>query len=858
MSNNPGDTRRVQFLLTNLLLLVIFILGLVLLVAVYPVLLAPVSTSTPTITFTRQPTRTLTFTPTITLTPTATHTPRPTFTPTVTFTPSSTPTPTLTPSPTSLATLTPARPLAFSGSYLLIDWSVERADYLVSLMGNYPNTLSAVARGNDDSGYYQAFQYSVFALREALLRYPDAPQAQNWRWQLAYDLAQLNDAQTGQYYADLIVEALNRGEAPLNQLYVWFQQQEPRMGLYMIQSPPPEGYSASFLVEVRAVPAGEEDVPSSGSAFLWLRQSTAGEFQAEVLVSSFDFVHKIQASWIVADLDGLASDGDEVAIYYSTPRDKFTLDGPYVFDLSKAPAHELPFLTPQGLFNVGMEYQNRWAVVKDAAGQGNLAFQSTVFPPCPLKITRQYRWNGLYFELTHEQYELLQVQYQSGETIPGLGYCRLLVDIAAANWGPSAVVSLMESLLPVWPPQKDERGQPFAPDARDEWLYRLGVEHALLGDKEAAQHYFDQVIQTPILPNSRWIEPARSFLAAFQNPEDIYRVCSASSACDASFALTYLVDHAPPGMDLLTYLRQSGVNITSSAYFDFDQDGQDERWITVRHRPGERLEFWILAAYSGGFKAVHVGNVDSNPPTLELLSEVFVREDSLDLMPVAFLEGRVAFSLRRVPGTRSPFVVFVPLRSEYPNRFLEGLLAAENSIFAGNDPAQVRDQLLQLAESPGLICVNTWSCDPYYYLLGLSYELLGDKPKAVEAYHRLWSDYSTSPYTIMARLKLESLPVYPSATPTPSVTPTATLTPTPTITGTPPTATPTSTHTPTSTSTGTTSTATHTSTPTATSTPGTHTPTLTGTPSTPTPTLTPTATPTPTPTNTPTPNPYPD
>jgi hypothetical protein len=62
--------------------------------------------------------------------------------------------------------------------------------------------------------------------------------------------------------------------------------------------------------------------------------------------------------------------------------------------------------------------------------------------------------------------------------------------------------------------------------------------------------------------------------------------------------------------------------------------------------------------------------------------------------------------------------------------------------------------------------------------------------QAVEAYLTLWRNYSRSPFTIMARLKLkgEGISV---ATPVPSGTPSPTPSPTPTITGTPPTPTPT-------------------------------------------------------------------
>ncbi|MDD5466273.1 MAG: hypothetical protein PHS96_00550, partial [Anaerolineales bacterium] len=47
----------------------------------------------------------------------------------------------------------------------------------------------------------------------------------------------------------------------------------------------------------------------------------------------------------------------------------------------------------------------------------------------------------------------------------------------------------------------------------------------------------------------------------------------------------------------------------------------------------------------------------------------------------------------------------------------------------------------------------------------------------VTTYVRLWWDYTKSPYTTMARLKLRSL-IKPTATPTMTATPTVTTTPT--------------------------------------------------------------------------------
>lgn len=873
MAQKTTTLRQVPFLIVNLFLLVVCILGLVLLVVVYPVWLAPAPTYTPTHTFTPRFTDTPTSTPSLTLTPTITRTLRPTFTPSITPTPSVTPTFTPSPSPTSLASLTPARPFTFAGRYKLQDWSPEHADQMVVLLSDYPNSLSTAARGEANEGYYRAFRFSSFALREALLRYPAAPQADRWRWQLAYHLTQQNDPQAGEYYAEYLATALNRGATDISQLYLWLEQQEPRLALYQVGTPTPAGYTASYLVELRALvaesapstatparrsPLPEGSQPSAGSAFIWLLRAESGEYQSQVLVSRFDFAHHIRAGWIVADLDGLQADGDELAIYFSAMSGEYAVDAPYVFDLSKVPAGELPFLPQEDIFDVGMEYENRWAVVKDDYGMNHLAFQTTVFPACPVRITLAFRWNGMYFEPIDQEFELQRDSYLTGAPFSSLAYCRLAADIAANHWGPAAVVSVMEAVLPDWPPQKDEQGRPLPADARDEWLYRLGVQHAMLGNQDAARHYLQQVIQTPILPNSRWIEPARAFDTTYQEPDDIYTACLAAQFCDPAFALSALIAQVPTGQDILAYLREKRVALVSSAYFDFDLDEENERWFTVRHQPLSRLEFWILARSLDGIHALRVGIVDTNPPVLEQLEATYVRSDALHLMPVVFLESKTALSLQHLPGSNQPYVVPVPLRTEYPNRYLERLWVVESNLFAGMDPSQVRDDLLELAISPGLICENTWSCDPYYYLLGLAYELAGEQDKAIEAYHRVWSDYSTSPFTIMARLKLLLIPSAPTLTPTP--TQTSTITVTPTITATPgeatQTPTVTSTLTPTSAETQATSTNTPTPTQTATGTQLTSTPTTTGTP--PQATHTPTQTITPTPTPTDTEVPYPD
>ena len=101
------------------------------------------------------------------LTPTNTTTPSPrfTFTPKPTRTPTFAQTSTASATPTLLPSLTPAFPSEHNDQYELVLWTPELADQLIEILEIYPDTLSSLARGDDNQGYYDAIQYALFAPR---------------------------------------------------------------------------------------------------------------------------------------------------------------------------------------------------------------------------------------------------------------------------------------------------------------------------------------------------------------------------------------------------------------------------------------------------------------------------------------------------------------------------------------------------------------------------------------------------------------------------------------------------------------------------------------------------------------------
>ncbi len=814
------------------------VIGLIL----YPLLFAPPAAPSAPPTKTLRPTFTPSPSATLTLTPTASFTPAPTRTLAYTLTPSRTPTAPNTPPPPGLPTLTPARAAVLASAYTLRPWNAEQADTMARLLSGYPNTLGLSAQNN--RAYALAYRFPILAWKEALLRFPNAPQATSWRWGLAYDLAQAGSIEAGEQYAILLAQALNQDETDIPALYDWFRQREPRLALFMTQIDPPDGYLGSYVVELRG---------QGGSAFIWLRQAPSG-YQATPLYTRFDVPAQLTANWLVADLDNNPLNGEEIAISFSNRADQFSVDPPLVFNLSQVPARPMPFYPQSKIFNLGLEYENRWVARLAPTGGSQLVFSASVFPACPVRVEHTYTWNGNTFTELQRSYtfEIADLGELPAET---LAACQVIAQHAALAWGPQAAIALMEPLTP-WLGEAQTVLDPSTPAADlDAWRHQLGVLSALAGDDKAARDHFNQVITHPSVADSPWAASAQEFLRIYQSPGDIYRACIATPTCDAAEAIRLLVRQTPAAQNAFVTLTQGGLNPNASGYFDFDGDGERERWFTTRHRPRQLSEFWILARAASGWAALRVDTVEAIPPQLETLDEAYIAEEGLTLQPAAFLENRLAFTMRRAPVSQQPYLVQVPLRKEYPNKFFLPLAALERGLFLGHDPKGIKQDLQNLQDYPGLLCAPTWTCDSYYYLLGLAAELSGDEKAAVAAYHKLWQDYSRSPFTVMARLKLEGSGFSHTATPTPSATPgapTITGTPTigpsltPTFTGTPPTATP-----GTPTITGTPPTATP-GTPTVTGTPPTATPgtpTVTGTP----PTATP-GTPYPVDTTTPYPN----
>jgi hypothetical protein len=694
-----------------------------------------------------------------TLTPTPSHTPtlRSTFTPEATRTPTISPTSTVTPLPTLLPSLTPAFPSEHNDQYKLVHWTPELATQLIDLLEVYPETLSGFARGADNQGYYDAFSYAIFSQQEALHRFATAPQARDWLWQLAYNLARTSDPAAGEVYANIITQELNSGQVTLDGLYRWGLDRTPQVIIEVIPLDTPSGDLSSNLVKVRA---GE-----NGSSFFWLIEKPNGYINFP-LTSDFNFIQPSGINYFIVNL--LGTNNTVVGIYPTEVYDSFNYVTPSIFSLDQQPPVELGYENISSPA-IGPEFTNNWEPIEPGTGEGVLQFEDVIFAACPVTVNHSYRWIGNIFSF-------LEASYHIEPDLDLLGYCEVVVNHALNVWGLEPTIQLMETLLPSWPPESTTTGGEYPQDALDEWRFRLSLYHGLLGNWAESTGYANTIVSNPASPDSRWITPAAEFLAIYQDQRDIYKACLPSTYCDPGLAFKSLAATITPQEypDLINILENSGVTVRSSGYFDFDNDGDSERWVVIRHNPGTPLEFWIMKPHETGIYAIFVDTIETDAPRLTYL-------EPISEPPIVKIDPDITFQLVKQGPDQEPVVVMVEqeviFASDRTGLELDYL---EVTLFTGGDPAYVQQELLILRTSPHFTC-SYLLCPRFLYLLGLASELANDERAAVNAYLELWREYIDSPYATMARFKLIS-----KITPVPTFTPTITQTPTatPTLPGT--------------------------------------------------------------------------
>jgi len=740
-------------------------------------------------------TRVFTFTfvpsPTATNTSTITITPRPTWTLRPSATVTETPTPTSTLTPTLIPTITPAKAAQLNTFYELKPWDLSEQERTIELL-----KADTILQNSNDS-----FEVLAFAQGEANLRFPEAVNAIEWRWDRAYNLIRIGDPQAMALYADLIQSAIVSGQARTSDLPTWFAQYDTRLNLQTSSLTPQPGELSRSLIEISG----------PGSAYFFLIETPNG-VNIYPLINDIDFDQPHENSFLYDDLTGDSS--PELVIYRRTSPGDTQQIHPHIYDLSIEPPVTRP-IQDQIPTDFGLEPRVEIVVLADSGGTNQLQLTHTLLPACPTKVTQQFIWDGTIFTLSPLLYGLVPISNQEA-------YCEIVLDTASTQWGPEATIDIALPLLDIWPPATDIQGKTYPPDAYDELRYRLGILYALAGQSSEAFRYLNEIVNSPITPDSTWIIPAEEFLSIYHNPQDLYKACQQAQFCNLSDAMQTMV--ATSGLDdtqqVLSYLQNNGVTIRSSGVFDFDLDGEDERWVIIQPKSQSKLEFWILSNGAEGVQAVFV-------QVLQGSESLPYYHEPTGSTPVVQFELQQGFIFRRLLDTHEAYIEWVDVEYARPTIILDEYTNAVNALMDGADPKRIQNDLLELLNSPRFKgdCIAFNICDQFHYTLGFVHNLNDEFGNAIDQYLWVWRNYPKSSYTTLARLKLDYFPL-------PTYTRTPIKSPTPTRTQTPSSATPTTTRTVTPTTTI----------------------TLTSTPTF-TPTLTSTITPTETETSTPTTNP---
>ena len=607
-----------------------------------------------------------------------------------------------------------------------------------------------------------SFRALAYAEGEAYLRFPGALNAIQWLWDRAYNLIRIHDPQALSFYANLITTAITSGSVRSSDLSTWFTQFETRLTLQISSLPPQPGELARELIEITG----------DGSAYFWLVESPNGT-SIYPLINDVDFNQPHENAFLYDELTGDRS--PELVIYRRTSPGTTQLLQPHIFDLSASPPIELP-IRDQVPINFGLESITEVETGTSEVQGNHFHLINKLMPACPTHVIQEYIWNGEIFTISPPEYLVIPI-------INLLEYCEIVINEASSRWSPEAAISVSSTLLEVWPPVTDTRGHPYPADAYDQLRYRLGVLYALANHPSETNRIMDEIIHTTIVTNSTWVALAQEFLIAYQTPDDVFTACQQSQYCNHRDALRTIVKYSATDdpVDALVYLQRNGLTTRSSGVFDFDKDGQDERWMIIQPKPGDKLEFWILVHTLNGIQAVFV-------QVFEASESLPYYHEPAGLKPVVQFELHKGFILNRIEDTREAYIEWVDVEYARPTIIRDGYYLALHALLDGADPMTVRESLLELFNSPRFIgdCIAFRICDQFHYTLGLVYNLTGEEGNAIDEYLWVWRNYGQSPYAILARLKLDYFPLPTYTQPAvPSRTPTSTRTPTVTATSTP-------------------------------------------------------------------------
>lgn len=740
----------------------------------------PVPTASFTPSLALSPTQLLTLSPTPSRTvsptplPLLTRTPRPTQT--ITNTPSSTivgPTPisvlpVLTPAewwaghdPTPIAT-----PALGHDRYRLKDWSEADALELIRLLEVYAHETDTLAAAHARLNFPDAYKLVELAVRETIYRYPDTPHRKilDWRLAMAQPIAEesgsdawiLNEIEASLNQKRFFLDDLSAGLAPYGFTVV---QQLTAKNLFGhgLESP---------VYWVRPL-----DLYGSQGLFFSVQGKTTGNYKVVPIYARWDLNASLgndeNSTMQIGDHNGNGL--PEVVLEIVDTSGSICFSDVYVYEWDGTRFVDLT----QG--RVGSSDCLGWGFGDPNTPDSNtLTINAGIFPP----VTEIYKWNGTYYALTDQQLS----RYDLG--------CEDFTRILMNGWDDYRTgIEHAQSTLANWP----EDAASLVVNCPDYVRFKIAIAYALHNRVNEARSTL-QALE----PSSSFSSAAKAFLENYHDTNQLYQSCQAAQIAYGSDRLCNLSDtfpllirslHGADVSDPTVALQKNGLEIKVSRHMDLDGDGVLD-WLVDTDSSNDYVNLWGLLTTGQGLQPIRITGLRNYTEGVSeqdaFKAETFEMPSTHDhLLIISFDEFKI---YRLKPSAANPIVSYLSgyesgikehtfrqtahgldleLVPDLPglidfyrfnaatNQF-EKLPLYENNIFTNGGPAEALPYIERIAKGlEGLDDRYAYTKPQFIYLLGLAYELTGDKIQAAKTYWQLWHDFPQSSYAIMARSKIE-------------------------------------------------------------------------------------------------------
>jgi tetratricopeptide (TPR) repeat protein len=748
----------------------------------------PVPTATPTFMPTSLPTRTYTPTPTQFPSPTATLSRADGIfiIPTMNVYPDTTPTPI-------------ATPVSGSSSVRLRDLSDD--DFL-NFIGqlqersyqNFPPHWGWWTEGQ----FISSQEPVALTIQEYLYHYPDSPEANRLRWQLAF-IDSIGFVRGNDYYDEWIVKQLqnmlNQGDVLPENLETILDRYWFDVGYYQpVNNLFGDETRAWFYVIKPQVWQEEEDNPKTpdyfdgGGLFVVVHEASHGVFQLHILENAWSFSNGSSSLFEISDFNQNGFPEIALNIWFhsgSMCGGNFKIfewrDGDFV-DLTK------------GDIRIGDCVDHyEYSLINNVP--------SIIFNKFLQPVPSIYTWNGTYYEFSGYQYSGLNERWKSATSF-------------------SEEAEAIEEIL------ASENSGGLSNSQIDFLRYRLGISYALTSETEKSKQVLQGLVDKP-LDDARAIysELASNFLKYYSGDKTLYIACqksreifeqkSSSSQDDEKlFGITFdfssgfgpgllrcfnrdvfemLINKMPVSVENVPEeLRRNDVDLYYAEKQDGNLDGVSNEWVIIidggifvvfpddRFYKAAKLEyFWYGEDTSNYLRTIL--NIDKwngiEQPVITVLAGQELLLMSIDenyestWLGTEFDVANVLFIPQSTPSQYQVFHIKPSSRDDYYDPPWEGFRwdasrqefrddLLEYNLFIEHDAdkaVEIAQTILPLLSDGMDIYADAYWLPRYYYLCGLSYELSGDAKKAIEIYWQIWHDYPDNPYALIAQYKLESV-----------------------------------------------------------------------------------------------------